>query len=185
MAPARKIALRCRAPLLETARTILGARIEDVEDRRAAITGPTNPEALHALRIAAKRLRYSLETFDVCFPGNDALIAADRVRALQDILGRIHDLDVLDGLLVDRLALMDDESRRPALEVARTPADDESRRRLLTDIVSGRDASARLGLLLIIAAKADERRMHYAQFETLWQEWETAGFLGGIQQRLS
>lgn len=52
------------------------------------------PEALHLVRVAAKKLRYALELADE----TGAVSARDEVRALrrvQDQLGRLHDLQVL------------------------------------------------------------------------------------------
>jgi len=59
-------------------------------------------ETLHALRIAAKRLRYALEFFrEVLDPSVEETIAA--VVGLQDHLGQLHDADVTVGLLQDFL----------------------------------------------------------------------------------
>jgi CHAD domain-containing protein len=54
------------------------------------------PERLHQVRIAAKKLRYGLEIAS----GVGVRAAAARVRRLkqlQDLLGRMHDLQVLQG----------------------------------------------------------------------------------------
>jgi CHAD domain-containing protein len=64
-------------------------------------------ETLHALRIAAKRLRYTIE-FAREPMGPEAAPLIERVVALQDHLGYLHDADVAAGLvrqfLVDRAA---------------------------------------------------------------------------------
>jgi hypothetical protein len=59
-----------------------------------------SPERLHEVRIAAKKLRYGLEL------ASDSGLrqAAPHVRALkrtQDLLGRLHDLQVLQGHIAD------------------------------------------------------------------------------------
>jgi uncharacterized protein YdaU (DUF1376 family) len=51
-------------------------------------------KAQHDMRIAAKRLRYVLEVTGFCF-GSPADTARRRARDLQDILGEIHDCDVM------------------------------------------------------------------------------------------
>ena len=51
-------------------------------------------KAQHDMRIAAKRLRYVLEVTGFCF-GRPADTARRRARDLQDILGEIHDCDVM------------------------------------------------------------------------------------------
>jgi hypothetical protein len=57
-----------------------------------ALAGKT--KAQHDMRIAAKRLRYVLEVTDFAF-GKPAETARRRARDLQDILGEIHDCDVM------------------------------------------------------------------------------------------
>jgi CHAD domain-containing protein len=55
-------------------------------------------DTLHALRIDAKRLRYTLEFFEEVL-GNEARGVIEAVRALQDHLGALHDADVARDLL--------------------------------------------------------------------------------------
>ena len=50
--------------------------------------------AMHDMRIAAKRLRYLLELVGFCF-GDVGSEAQGRARQLQDVLGEIHDCDVM------------------------------------------------------------------------------------------
>jgi hypothetical protein len=64
---------------------------------------PAEERALHDMRIAAKRLRYILELTAFCF-GPYAAKAAGHARDLQDLLGEIHDCDVLAPRILDHLA---------------------------------------------------------------------------------
>ena len=57
-----------------------------------AANDPLATEQLHALRIASKGLRYTLEIFSTCFEIRPWL---DSLKKLQDVLGALHDLDVL------------------------------------------------------------------------------------------
>ncbi len=59
---------------------------------------PENITELHAMRIAAKRLRYTMEIFAPLYPGElkDPIQAT---RKAQDLLGEIHDADVWIGFL--------------------------------------------------------------------------------------
>jgi CHAD domain-containing protein len=50
--------------------------------------------AMHDMRIAAKRLRYVLELVGFCL-GDVGPEAQQRARELQDVLGEIHDCDVM------------------------------------------------------------------------------------------
>jgi CHAD domain-containing protein len=63
----------------------------------------SNAEALHELRIAAKRLRYSMEFFESCYGKRlNSFITA--IRDLQELLGKIHDCDVMLEFLKTRRA---------------------------------------------------------------------------------
>jgi CHAD domain-containing protein/CYTH domain-containing protein len=60
--------------------------------RLLEIYGYSSGAAIHRARIAAKHLRYLLEPFAAGVPEGDALI--DRLKALQDALGDVHDAHV-------------------------------------------------------------------------------------------
>ena len=178
--------LRAETPLRVVAQGEILKRLDELEATREDILGPDDSDALHALRIAAKRLRYSLEMFSVCFPDAVAVERADGVRIMQDVLGRIHDLDVLQGLLEERVGLIDAEARDRALHIARAPSEGESRDRSLLDHAhSDGKVDGRLGLYRVIAAKADERRDAYGRFEEQWTEWQESGFLASIRELLA
>ena len=59
-----------------------------------------NPEALHDVRIAAKKLRYALEIADESGAAPCA-VAVRTIRRVQDTLGRLHDLQVLQHHVAD------------------------------------------------------------------------------------
>lgn len=182
MSPPRKVHnLRCRDSFREGARAILAVQLAELEERRANIAGPEDSGALHDLRIAAKRLRYSLETFAVAFPAGTAQAYANRVRDVQDVLGRIHDVDVLEGLLAGRIRRMDEEARARGLDIAQRTESQTSRRHELEQLVWGDERHARLGLYTLIGAKVEERRLQYSRFVALWNEWEESGLLGSIR----
>jgi CHAD domain-containing protein len=59
-------------------------------------------EALHELRIAAKRLRYSMEFFESCY-GKRLNNYIESIKELQELLGNIHDCDVMIELVQKRI----------------------------------------------------------------------------------
>ena len=63
--------------------------------------GPSSPDTLHATRILAKRLRYTLAPFAGGFPGVESLLA--RLEGLQDHLGGIQDARIQAERLVTLL----------------------------------------------------------------------------------
>ncbi len=80
-------------PLGENAARIIQVRLDEMlAFAPRALNGKT--KAQHDMRIAAKRLRYILEATGFAF-GRPADTARRRARDLQDILGEIHDCDVM------------------------------------------------------------------------------------------
>ena len=84
-----------------------------VERRREARTD--DPTALHQLRIAYKRLRYVVEVFSEALPSPLSALAQPASR-LQNLLGSVHDVDVVIGS-VRRARSLSHESRRDLLGV--------------------------------------------------------------------
>ena len=62
------------------------------EIRRAG--GLYEPERLHMVRVAAKKLRYALEV-DRELSRSRAMARINRIKQLQDALGEIHDFEIL------------------------------------------------------------------------------------------
>lgn len=80
-------------PMLAMARRILAVRTAEVYSYWPIIHRPEAVTATHALRIALKRLRYTLELFESVF-GETGATQIARVKQLQETLGTLHDLDV-------------------------------------------------------------------------------------------
>ncbi len=92
--------------LAPTALAILEPRAVAAFEARPDVEAGEPPEALHAFRIALKKLRYALELFEPAFrEGHDVLLA--RIKALQEILGRHRDRVVLADILGDRRARLE------------------------------------------------------------------------------
>lgn len=80
-------------PLRDLAAEIVAARLSALAAHLPDALEPANADVQHAMRIAAKRLRYAIETLRPCFgPGAGEVLAV--LRALQDALGELHDRDV-------------------------------------------------------------------------------------------
>jgi CHAD domain-containing protein len=60
-----------------------------------------DPEALHAIRLHAKRMRYVAEVFAPIYPGKPTRRFMRRLATLQDRLGRLNDGSVANGLLAE------------------------------------------------------------------------------------
>jgi CHAD domain-containing protein len=77
----------------EQAYSLVTPRLSDLCAYDTVIIDPENVAGLHAMRIAAKKLRYTLEAFAPCFgePMQDAIL---HLKTMQDFLGLVHDCDV-------------------------------------------------------------------------------------------
>jgi CHAD domain-containing protein len=81
-------------PLRANAARIVGARLAELRDLAEPALDPGAARAQHDLRIAAKRLRYVLEIVEPCF-GPAAIAARRAAKQLQEVLGDIHDCDLM------------------------------------------------------------------------------------------
>ena len=89
------VCARTRQPILE--------QLDELLSHQDSLADPGDCERHHAMRIAAKRLRYTMEIARPVFPGrlDEAIEATKRV---QTLLGDVHDCDVWGGHL-DRFVL--------------------------------------------------------------------------------
>jgi CHAD domain-containing protein len=104
------------APPREFAARVLEKRWRRLREAGAEIE-KLSPEALHELRLDAKRLRYAAEVFAPVFPQKAARRFQRRLITLQEELGRSNDASVARDL-VQGLASGGDEGRAWAIGVA-------------------------------------------------------------------
>jgi CHAD domain-containing protein len=97
--------------LTKFARRAVERARREVDRRRDA--RPDDVEALHRLRIAYKRLRYTVDTFADTLPSDLAALAQPAAR-FQGRLGDLHDVDVALGC-VRRARSLSDEARTELL----------------------------------------------------------------------
>lgn len=107
--------LKPGGPLRRNARRVMRVRIGEVYGYETVVTDAARVTELHDMRIAVKRLRYLLEIFAPAFTA-DLGPFVEEIRALQDLLGDIHDCDVQVPALEDHLrGLMDPGPDAPDL----------------------------------------------------------------------
>ena len=90
--------------LADNLERIVEVRLAELESFVPEALDPAQREAQHDMRIAAKRLRYIVELGTPAL-GAYAATAGKRVKELQDILGEIHDFDVLIPRVEERPGL--------------------------------------------------------------------------------
>jgi CHAD domain-containing protein len=144
--------------LVDNAERIVAARLEELVGFTPKVFDPDEVAVLHDMRIAAKRLRYVLEvTGDLFGPYADE--ARRQAKELQDLLGAIHDCDVLEPRV---LALLEELREQDAATVlgGGEPAHGDDFR----------------GLELLVVRTRARRRRLFEQFLAFWTDLERDGF---------
>lgn len=129
----------------------ISAALEQFLSYGEIVAQPEEVEKLHEMRIAAKHLRYTLETFGPLYP-EELKRFVNVTRKAQDALGEIHDCDVWHRSLPDFLAK---ETRR----ILRFYGSERPARRLLPGLTYFEDDRKSL------------RDATYAKFVEDWQAW--------------
>jgi CHAD domain-containing protein len=111
VARAREVELDCEAPFSVAAARVVEVRAEEVFEHADGIHDLRDPERVHDMRVATRRLRAALEIFEPCFPRKRRRKALKRVKALADTLGDRRDVDVEIELLEGVAAELEGEDR--------------------------------------------------------------------------
>jgi hypothetical protein len=161
------------APVIDNARRVLAVRIAEFYSFEPIVSHPEHSGALHDMRISAKRLRYTLELFRPQF-GKAGERQIERVKAIQELLGTLHDHDVRIDLIGDELSqLMVEQSRQTQTDIAEASADE------LTGIAAAAlrppPDDPRRGLIALLGREHAARRAAYAQFRELWDTYAGDG----------
>lgn len=161
------------ASVIDNARRVLAVRIAELYSYAPVVPHPELSESLHDMRIAAKRLRYTLELFRPQF-GAAGLRQIDRVKALQESLGTLHDHDVRIDLIGDELSrLMVEQSRRTRQEIA--DASPEVLAEIATVALRPPPDDPRRGLIALLGREHAGRRATYEEFRRLWGQFGGEG----------
>lgn len=164
------------AAVAENAARIVLVRIDEIRALAVDARRRDAARAQHDLRIAAKRLRYVLEAIGGCF-GEPAEAARQRARELQDLLGGIHDCDVM----LPRVARHREELRLADAEAVRARAGDAP------DLDPGLAARAPhrtsyRGLEVLEVYLRARRSLLFDRFLERWREIETGGILSDLEE---
>jgi hypothetical protein len=140
--------------LLRDSALVLMVRLQEMMDFAYAIHSPENVKELHNMRIAAKRLRYTLELFAPTLPPEGVSDLLDRITEIQERIGTIHDCDVLFPLVQDTLEGEMEREKRSAKKrgAAAGPP----------------PFLAAEGLAALTARTRDERNRLYTEFIAFW-----------------
>jgi hypothetical protein len=159
----------------DNAERIVRVRLDELCGFMPAAADPAEIVALHDMRIAAKRLRYVLEVTGPCF-GPYAKTATKMVKALQDLLGEIHDCDVQipeTAAFAERLQVAD----AAALHEAAGAAEDLDPA-LLKQAPHAREHA---GIAALQAHLRARRLLLFDRFLELWADYERKGFRARLE----
>lgn len=177
---ARKVdGLDADGTLAENALRIARTRLDELYSFAGPARHPEDVKALHDMRIAAKRVRYVLELMDPCL-GAAAGRGAERAKALQTLLGEIHDCDEMLPLVRAHLKRL----RAEDAAAVRAAAGDGAR-----DLDPGlaRTAPNRTryrGLESLQAYLRGRREVLYARFLADWARIERERFRERLERDL-
>lgn len=137
------------------AATVILERLKELEKLSEGLYQPFEIEALHDMRIGAKRLRYAMELFQQCW-GRSLQTLAKSAAKLQTALGDLHDCDDWIESLGKRISQARSQKR-------------------------GDQVAAFIWLL---SHFVKIRTKHLRQAYDLWGEWEANDVSGQVQQAL-
>ena len=166
------------APLLENAARIVRVRLDEMRSFAPAALDPERSTEQHDLRIAAKRLRYVLEATGFCF-GSAADAARRRARDVQDVLGDLHDCDVMLPRVTAHVERLRTEDAATVRERAGGARD--------LDVSLAARAPHRTSYrgLEVLAVHVEARRgLLFNRFVELWGELESNGTWERLEQAI-
>jgi CHAD domain-containing protein len=162
-APIHKLT-HTKAPLRESAPVLL-VRLNEMLEWATAIHDPACVIELHNMRIAAKRLRYTLELFaPTLAPEVKGVLKT--AEEIQEQIGAIHDCDVLIPLLKETMEKEMERERKQALKRGEGPP----------------PYLAAEGIIALMHRKEEERERRYRDFLAYWDALPPATFADQLTQ---
>jgi CHAD domain len=165
-----------RSPLADNAARIIRVRLDEMLSFAPAALEFEHIRDQHDMRIAAKRLRYILETTEFCF-GKPAQRARRRARDLQDLLGELHDCDVMLPRVEAHLAALRAEDAATVRERAGDSPDLDPRL-----AARAQHRTAYRGLEVLAVYVQARRMLLFDRFREFWAEQERAGTWKRLEQ---
>ncbi|GCF10696.1 CHAD domain-containing protein [Dictyobacter arantiisoli] len=183
MAKAKVVAnLDAHALTGQNARAIASVRLEEMYSWAQYVDNSYSVQELHNLRIATKRLRYTLEVFVDTFPDACGAILKE-LEHIQEELGSLHDKDVMIALL--RLCLGGQDSGGEYEQSLAAVAQHAHKGRLMIDPAmmahllrssEGPSPAQREGLEALLRHLQRQRKRQYTVFREHWYKLKGQDF---------
>lgn len=141
------ITLDAEGNLSANAPLMLHIRLEELYSFSSSVYDCALVEELHNMRIAAKRLRYTMEVFATCFAEIQFAKSYDAVKKIQEQIGEIHDADVRIPVLTSFLERHSES--RPEIET---------------------------GVKSLLARQNSDRKRKFNTFVKTWEKYNRNGF---------
>jgi CHAD domain-containing protein len=97
-------------PLLTLIGDYLRLMLEQIRHEEARVRESADPDAVHKMRVAIRRTRSVLRTFDHLFPGDKAESLNGELHWLAGMLGEVRDADVHQAAIDDFQATLPDDA---------------------------------------------------------------------------
>lgn len=161
-------------PFRENAARIVRTRLDELYAFDPAIRDPGNVTELHDMRIAAKRLRYVLEIVGFAF-GPVGKTLQKEATWLQEVLGEVHDCDVLIPLVDGHVELLRDVDRDHVLAHGGAPE----------ALATAPNRTRYRGLEGLVAFQEARRQLRYAEFVEHWDRLLASQFRERVEAALA
>jgi CHAD domain-containing protein len=146
---------RERASMAQVCSRLVRQHAGELAARLGQIKGPADIETAHTARIRAKRLRYLLEPLGPRLSRSRP--AVRRLKELQDLLGHLHDMQVLGDEIADSIPVFSRQT-------------------------FNRPGGALPGLLALQRLAQEQVDTSFTQFQTQWTPLRAARFFGRIEE---
>jgi CHAD domain-containing protein len=162
-----------RPTLAEATAEILQRQVAELESHLARIEDAGDEEEAHLARISAKRLRYLIEPLAEELPAAAPLVK--RFKALQDLLGELHDAHVLETELATAIETAAAERARRIFAIILSDAPDEKLLR------AARRRARESGLLALARLNRGRRDRLFEELDEGWLEGRAGEFLREVE----
>ena len=185
MAKATKVkGLDKQAAVTENAARIIAQRLADMYRYAPYVEDPTYIDEIHDMRIAAKRLRYTLEMFRFAYP-KELKDLISEVKEIQSTIGDMRDADIMVETVLN---LLDDraQGRSERLKDIATSSERgtiaQRKQRIGEALAAPTVQRDDIAYYTLVAHKADVSKASYEQFLLAWADMQETDFYGRLRR---